>query len=153
MKVNNTLNNDNLQMQNEKQSLSIEGEQIAQNKLNNIEFNWCQYRYCLEKINKVCIEKLDLELNQKTQIGLAYNGIDFLGFNHILTNSGKVIRKLRFSSKQRMRKHIKTIRKLKDKSVIDEKYVGMRINAFKAHLKHSNEKSMDKLLSNLDKKI
>ena len=24
--------------------------------------------------------------------------------------------------------------------------------AFKAHLKHSNEKSMDKLLSNLDKK-
>lgn len=93
-----------------------------------------------------------MELNQKTQIGLAYNGIDFLGFNHILTNSGKVIRKLRFSSKQRMRKHIKTIRKLKDKSIIDEEYVGMRINAFKAHLKHSNEKSMDKLLSNLDKK-
>lgn len=110
-------------------------------------------QYCLEKINKVCIEKLDLELNQKTQIGLAYNGIDFLGFNHILTNSGKVIRKLRFSSKQRMRKHIKIIRKLKDKSKIDEEYVGMRINAFKAHLKHSNEKSMDKLLSNLDKKI
>jgi hypothetical protein len=27
----------------------------------------------------------------------------------------------------------------------------MRINAFKAHLKYSNEKSMDKLLSNLDK--
>lgn len=110
-------------------------------------------QYCLERINKVCIEKLDLELNQKTQIGLAYNGIDFLGFNHILTNSGKVIRKLRFSSKQRMRKHIKTIRKLKDKSIIDEEYVGMRINAFKAHLKHSNEKSVDKLLSNLDKKI
>lgn len=37
-------------------------------------------QYCLEKINKVCIEKLDLELNQKTQIGLAYNGIDFFRF-------------------------------------------------------------------------
>ena len=49
--------------------------------------------------------------------------------------------------------NIKTIRKLKDKSIIDEEYVGMRINAFKAHLKYSNEKSMDKLLSNLDKKI
>lgn len=110
-------------------------------------------QYCLEEINKVRNEELNLEFNQKTQIGLAYNGIDFLGFNHILTNSGKVIRKLRFSSKQRMRKHIKTIRKLKDKSIIDEEYVGMRINAFKAHLKHSNEKSMDKLLSNLDKKI
>lgn len=39
------------------------------------------------------------------------------------------------------------------KLVIDEEYVGMRINAFKAHLKYSNEKNMDKLLSNLDKNI
>ena len=56
-------------------------------------------QYCLEEINKVCNEKLNLELNQKIQIGITYNGIDFLGFNHILTDSGKVIRELRFSSK------------------------------------------------------
>lgn len=35
LKTNNTFNIDNLQIQNEKQSLSIEGEQIAQDKLNN----------------------------------------------------------------------------------------------------------------------
>ena len=35
LKVNNNLNNDNLQIQNEKSSLSIEGEQIAKEKLNN----------------------------------------------------------------------------------------------------------------------
>ena len=110
-------------------------------------------QHCLKEINKVCNEELNLKLNQKTQIGIAYNGIDFLGFNHILTSSGKVIRKLRFSSKQRMKKHIKTMKKLKDKSIIDEEYISMRINSFKAHLKCSNEKSMDKLLSNLDKKI
>ena len=39
LKVNNTFNNDNLQIQNEKQSLSLEGEQIAQNKLNNTELD------------------------------------------------------------------------------------------------------------------
>ena len=39
LKTNNTFNIDNLQIQNEKQSLSIEGEQIAQDKLNNIEFD------------------------------------------------------------------------------------------------------------------
>ena len=39
MKVNNSLSNDNLQIQNEKQFLSIEGEQIAQNKLNNTELD------------------------------------------------------------------------------------------------------------------
>ena len=93
-------------------------------------------QYCLEEINKVCNEELNLELNQKTQIGIAYNGIDFLGFNYILTGSGKAIRKLRFSSKQRMRKYIKTMKELKNKSIINEEYINMRINSFKAHLKY-----------------
>ena len=39
MKVNNTFNKDNLQLQNEKSSLSIEGEQIAKDKLNKKEFD------------------------------------------------------------------------------------------------------------------
>ena len=38
LKVNNTFNNDNLQIQNEKSSLSIGGEQIAKEKLNKKEF-------------------------------------------------------------------------------------------------------------------
>lgn len=39
MKVNNTFNSDSLQIQNEKSSLSIEGEQLAQEKLNKKEFD------------------------------------------------------------------------------------------------------------------
>lgn len=39
MKVNNTFNKDNLQLQNEKSSLSIEGEQIAKDKLNKKDFD------------------------------------------------------------------------------------------------------------------
>ena len=39
LKVNNEFNNDNLQIQNEKSSLSIEGENIAKEKLNTKEFD------------------------------------------------------------------------------------------------------------------
>lgn len=39
LKINNEFNNDNLQIQNEKSSLSIEGENIAKEKLNNKEFD------------------------------------------------------------------------------------------------------------------
>ena len=39
LKVNNDLNADNLQLQNEKYSLSLEGEQIAQEKLSNKVFS------------------------------------------------------------------------------------------------------------------
>ena len=88
-------------------------------------------QHCLKEINKVCNEELNLKLNQKTQIGIAYNGIDFLGFNHILTSSGKVIRKLRFSSKQRMKKHIKTMKKLKDVKVNIKMYKKLKIKMYK----------------------
>ena len=47
-----------------------------------------------------------------------------------------------------MRKDIKTIKKLKNKYIIDEEYIYIYINFFKVHLKYSNEKC-DKLLSNV----
>ena len=43
LKVNNTLNNDNLQIQNEKYCFSIEGEQIAKEKFSNEEFERRQF--------------------------------------------------------------------------------------------------------------
>lgn len=39
------------------------------------------------------------------------NGIDFLEYRHILSSTGKLIVKLRYSSKQRMKKHLKTLKK------------------------------------------
>lgn len=96
-------------------------------------------QYCLKRINEVCNRELNLELNNKTQIGVAYNGIDFLGFRHTLTSTGKVITKLRLSAKKRLRKHIKVLNKLKNKNVIDDDYYEMRMNAFSAHLMFSDE--------------
>lgn len=104
-------------------------------------------QYCLQRIREVCHDELNLELNQKTQIGLVYNGIDFLGFKHVLTDTGRVIRRLRFSSRKRMRKHIKTLHKLQNKNIVDDEYIESRINAFRAHLKYSNENSLKNKLS------
>lgn len=94
---------------------------------------------CLSKIKEVCLEELQLELNQKTQIGKVKNGIDFLGYRHILNENGKIIRKLRASSKYRMKKHIKTLKKLRDKNIVDDEYVYARKNAFFNHLRGTKE--------------
>ena len=64
-----------------------------------------------------------LLLNQKTQIGIVKNGIDFLGYRHILNEDGSITRKLRVSSKQRLKKHLKTLDKLKEKNIVDDEYV------------------------------
>ena len=84
-------------------------------------------------------------MNQKIQIGIASNGIDFLGFRHTLSNSGKVIRKLRLSSKKRLRRHLKTLSKLQSKGIIDKEYVDIRKNAFYAHILYSDEKFFQKM--------
>lgn len=94
---------------------------------------------CKEKIGEMCKNVLDLELNQKTQIGMVRNGIDFLGYRHIVTEKGRIIIKLRQSSKMRMKKHLKTIHKLYRKGIVDEEYVYERKNAFYNHIKNTQE--------------
>lgn len=97
---------------------------------------------CKKEIEKICNNDLNLSLNDKTQIGKVSNGIDFLGFRHILTAKGKVIRKLRSSSKIRLKHHLKTLYKLKDKNLVDSQYVIVRRNSFYAHILYSNESKL-----------
>ncbi len=92
-------------------------------------------QYSLSKIEQKCKNDLKLSLNQKTQIGIVKNGIDFLGYRHILNENGSITRKLRASSKQRMKKHLKTLDKLRSKNIVDDEYVYVRKNAFYNHIK------------------
>lgn len=94
---------------------------------------------CKDEIEKLCNNELNLFLNQKTGIGKVSNGIDFLGFRHILNSKGKVIRKLRGTAKIRLKRYLKTLDKLEQKGIIDAEYVYLRKNAFYAHIKDSNE--------------
>lgn len=93
----------------------------------------------LSKIRIKCEKELRLLLNQKTQIGMVKNGIDFLGYRHILNENGSITRKLRSSSKQRLRKHLKTLEKLRQKNIVDDEYVYVRKNAFYNHIKETKE--------------
>jgi len=111
-------------------------------------------RMCKIEIEKVCNNELKLSLNDKTQIGRVANGIDFIGFRHILTSKGKVIRKLRKSSKIRLKRHLKALEKLESKNLVDADYVRIRKNAYYAHILYSNEMRLKKSLhTNLSKPI
>ena len=54
---------------------------------------------CLAEIKEL-VESLGLALNPKTQIFPIKNGVDYLGFHIYLTETGKVVRKLRRTSKK-----------------------------------------------------
>ena len=81
-------------------------------------------------------------------INQASNGIDFLGFRTILNENGKIIRLLRAQAKQRLRRKIKHLYKFKAQKLVDDEYVNVRLNAYYAHLCHSDAlKLMHKYLN------
>ena len=89
---------------------------------------------CRKQIDEY-VKGLKLSLNQKTQIGLLSDGIDFLGFNHKLSATGKIIKSLRGSAKSRQRKYLKTIRHYYLNDVLDDEYLDVRLASFRGHLK------------------
>ena len=96
-------------------------------------------RRCKKEIETTCRESLALELNAKTQIGRLKDGVDFLGFSHKLTETGKIIKKIRLSSKKRQTKYLKTIAHYYKNGILDNAYIDCRINAYKNYLKGTKE--------------
>ena len=62
---------------------------------------------CLSQIQDVCENDLHIQLNDKTQIFPIKNGVDYLGWHFYLTDTGKIIRKLRTSNKTALKRRIK----------------------------------------------
>lgn len=111
-------------------------------------------QYCRGEIERY-VARLGLRLNKKTNIFPLRNGIDFLGFHTYLTESGKIIRKVRRSSKSNAQRKLKKQRGLLDRekislSDIEQSYGSWRSHAVKGNCYHLIQKT-DSLFQNLFK--
>lgn len=102
--------------------------------------------YCKNEISKYIEKNHKLKLNQKTQIFPLRQGIEFLGFHTYITESGKVIRKIRKSSKQRIKRKLKLFQSKYAKGEMDLDRIKPVIASWQGHAKHGN-------CYNLSKKI
>ena len=92
-------------------------------------------RYCKQEIERECC-RLRIRLNQnKSQIGMLRNGIDYLGFNHKLSSTGKILRRVRASAMIRNKHYLKTIVELYENGIIGEDWISIRKQAFLNHMK------------------
>ena len=64
----------------------------------------------LERMKEIVEDELGLEFNSKTQIFPIKNGVDFLGFHFYMTDTGKVIRKVRQSTKKKYKRRMKLMK-------------------------------------------
>lgn len=90
-----------------------------------------------EEIRKFLVP-LGLELNHKTAVFPLSQGIDFLGFRTYMTDSGKVVRKLRRESKNRIRRKLKKFRHLLDEGRITFETVVQSYSSWIGHAAHGN---------------
>ena len=109
-------------------------------------------QYCRGEIEQY-VARLGLRMNKKTNIFPLRNGIDFLGFHTYLTESGKIIRKVRRSSKCNAQRKLKKQRGLLDRekislSDIEQSYGSWRSHAVKGNCYHLIQKT-DSLFQNL----
>lgn len=79
-----------------------------------------------------------LELNGKTNIFPLRNGLDFLGFHSYLTDSGKVIRKVRRSSKSRMARKLRAFEAKYKSGEMTRKEIEDSYRSWRAHASHGN---------------
>lgn len=83
-------------------------------------------------------KELNLKTNKKTQILPLKNGVDFLGFHMYLTETGKVIRKIRTSSKTAMKRKLKSFKKKYKDETMSRDAIERSYTSWKGHARHGN---------------
>jgi hypothetical protein len=93
---------------------------------------------CLAEIRGICENELKLELNEKTQIFPLKNGVDYLGWHFYITDSGKIIRKLRTSKKKNLKRRFRKMARDYHNWIIDPGEIKRQTTSTYGHLSHGN---------------
>ncbi len=104
--------------------------------------------YCLAVMDTYVTNTLQLKFNEKTQIHSVSQGVDYLGFHFYLTDTGKVIRRLRQSGKKRVRKRLRALKHLYQKGEIDLDAITRSVVSTKGHLYHGHTWHLQKNIWN-----
>ena len=103
---------------------------------------------CLAEIRQYAADKLKLEFNEKTQIFPVSAGVDYLGWRFYLTDTGKVIRKLRTSNKRRFKRRLKSFQERYRQGEVQLADITRSIASYNGHLKHGHTWKLRKKIYN-----
>jgi len=95
-------------------------------------------RECLSAIKELAEGRQGLCFNEKTQIFPIKNGVNYLGFHFYLTDSGKVVRKVRPEAKKRFRKALQKMEEGYAAGIFSEQEISQRVSSYMGHLKHGH---------------
>ncbi len=91
-------------------------------------------KWCLVKMTELVEDELLLEFNQKTQVFPIENGVDYLGWHFYMTDTGKVIKKLRTSSKKKFKKRLRLLKREYNSGEIEIEDIRRILSGYNGHL-------------------
>lgn len=101
---------------------------------------------CLSEMEEYIKKERKLEFNRKTQIVPLSQGVDYLGFHFYMSDTGKVIRKLRSSNKRRLKRKLKRYRHAYREGKMDMDAVTRSLVNYRGHLSHGHTYHLQKNL-------
>lgn len=99
------------------------------------------------------VEGLDLELNGKTQISPLRNGLRFLKWRFILTDTGKVIRRMNPKSVTKERRKLKKLAEKIKAGEMPEEYLDQSFKSWRANAERGNTRKIVKNMEALYKEL
>ena len=95
-------------------------------------------KYCQKEMEDYLNNVLQLEFNQKTQIFPIKNGADYLGFHFYLTDTGKVIRKVRQQTKYKYKRKLKHMQQKYAAGEMQLEDIKQVLSSYQAHLSYGH---------------
>ena len=91
---------------------------------------------CLARLREYVKEELKLEFNEKTQVFPLRNGVDYLGWHIYLTDTGKVVRKVKQQTKYRYKRKLKYFEYAYANDLVSPEDVKQTLSSYRAHLSY-----------------
>ena len=100
-------------------------------------------KHCLEQM-KQCANEFKIDFNEKTEIFPLKNGVDYLGWHIYLTESGKVIRKVKQQTKYKYKRKLKYFQRAYADGNIELEEINQVLSSYRAHLVYGHTYKLQK---------
>ena len=101
-------------------------------------------RECLAVMQEHVEKDLHLQFNKKTHIAPLANGIEYLGWHFYMTDTGKVVRKLKSVAKNRYKRKLKYMKFMYREGRMNLDEITPVIRSYHAHFAHGNAYRLEK---------
>lgn len=101
-------------------------------------------KHCLDVMCDYAETELNLSFNEKTKIFPIKNGVDYLGWHFYMTDTGKVIRKVKQSTKVKYKRKLRYFQKAYAEGRTDLDEIKQVLSSYRSHLSFGHTYKLQK---------